>query len=100
MGNDVFVGTVFQAETSRDNSKLSESQLFVKSQSGCIGADNGIELKNAESQLFCRRKTVAHKGLSRMLPTDIPPYGVAGIADMSAASYIIGMKDIKSYRLS
>ena len=100
MGNDVFVGTVFQAEPSRDNSKLSESQLFVKGQSGCIGADNSIELKNTESQLFCHGKTVAHKGLSRMLSTGIPPYGVAGVADMSAAPYIIGMKDIKSHRFS
>ena len=97
MGNDVLVGTVFHTESFGDDPEPGKAQFFIKGKGRGIGTYDGVKLHDAEAQLFRRGKTVPDKGLSYVAAPDVPFYGVARIAYMPAASYIIGMENIKSH---
>ena len=60
-----------------------------------IGAHNGIKLENPEAMSPPLSHTVQDELLSDMEPPGFCTDRIACIADMAAASFIVGMEDIK-----
>ena len=91
VGDDILIMPVFHKETARYGPELHKAQLFIKPQRVCISADHGVELKDTESQFSPLLHTVSYQDFSDMLPPHIRAHRIARIADMTAASDIIGM---------
>ena len=98
MENDVLIGAVLHAEPSGNDPQLDETQLPVQRKSRSVGADNRVELKDPETQLLPLRQTVADKSLADMAAPAVTAHRVAGVADMTAAPDIVGMKNIETRR--
>lgn len=65
-----------------------------------ITCHDRIKLQNSKAVLFSLHQAVRHQFFSDMKTPGISAYCIAGVADMSASSYIIGMKNIKAINLS
>ena len=88
--------TILHAETLWNNTELGKSQSLIQMQSMDIGGNDGIELKYAETKTGACFQRVLHQLLANMKPTLTLLDSVAGIADMTATAYIVGMENIET----
>ena len=61
-----------------------------------IASHNRIKLKYAKTVLFSLYQAVRYQLSSNMKASGIPAYRIAGIADVTASSDVIWMKDVKA----
>ena len=61
-----------------------------------IGGYYGIELEDTKAQSLSLYQTVRDQFFSHMKPPKSRVYGIAGVTDMSAPTYVIGMEDIET----
>lgn len=90
---DVFVMSVFHAKSAGDGAQLFEAELFVEVSCVDVGGDDGVELHDVEVMGGALFQTVTDEFFTDMKPTAVTADSVAGVADMSASSYIIRMKN-------
>ena len=91
---DVFVMSVFHAKSAGDGAQLFETESFVEVSCVDVGGDDGVELHDAEVMGGALFQTVTDEFFTDMKPTAVTVDSVAGVADMSASSYIIRMKNV------
>ena len=91
---DVFVVSVLHAKSSRDGTELFEAKAFVEVSCMGVGSDDGVELQDAKSMDSTLFQAVTDKLFADVKSAAVTADGVAGVADMSASSYIIRVKNI------
>ena len=96
---DVFVMSVFHAKSAGDGAQLFEAESFVEVSCVDVGGDDGVELHDAEVMGGALFQTVTDEFFTDMKPTAVTADSVAGVADMSASSYIIRMKNVQAIDL-
>ena len=90
---------VFHAESAWDGAQLFEAEAFVEVSCVDVGGDDGVELHDAEVMGDALFQTVTDKFFTDMKPAAVTTDSVAGVADMSASSYIIRMKNVQAIDL-
>ena len=98
--NDVLKMAIIHAEALRDDAKSREAEPFVEMQSTHIVGYDSVELQNAETETGSHCQRVLHQLLTDMLPPTAFLHGVAGVADVTAAAYIVGMENIQANNLA
>lgn len=97
---DILICSVFHAETVRYRAKLYKSKPLIKVTRVYIWCHNRVKLQYTKSMCFTLNETIFYKFFSNMKSSCIPVNRIAGIADMSAASYIVWMQYIKTIDFS
>ena len=93
---DVFVAPVFHAESARNGVKLFEAETFIEMSCMNVGSNDGVELQDAKSMDSPLLQAVTDKLFADMQSAAVPADGVAGVADMTASSYIIWVKNVQT----
>lgn len=93
---DVFIAAIFLSETSRDHARLDKPQLLIQMTCMDVAFHHCIELKDTESRFAGFFHAVSHQLFSDMLSTACCAHRKTGIADVTAASRIVGMQDIQT----
>ncbi len=93
--NNVFVAAVFHQEASGDAAELCEAEGLVQVEGGFVGGDDGVELQDPEAEFLA-----GGQGVLDQLAADVPAsdacfYGIAGVADVSAAADVVGVEDVQ-----
>lgn len=97
---DIGITAVYPAETLRDSSELFETEPFIKVARMDILRNDRIELQNAETVLLTHFKRVGNERFTYMLSPARSVNGVACVADMSAAPYIVRVKYVQAANLA
>ena len=93
---DVFVMSVFHAKSAGDGAQLFEAEAFVEMSCVDVGDDDGVELHDTEVMGSALFQAVADEFFTDMKSTAVTADSVAGVADMSASSYIIRMENVQT----
>ena len=96
---DVFIVSVFHVESAGDGAQLLKAEAFVEVSCVDVGSDDGVELHDAEVMGGALFQTVTDEFFTDMKPAAVTADGVAGVADMSASSYIVGMENVQAIDL-
>ena len=64
MRDDVFVAPAVHPESAGNNAQLGKAEFFIQIECGFVCTDNGVELQDAESQLFRFLQGMADKDFS------------------------------------
>ena len=93
---DVFIVPVFHAESTGDGAQLFEAETFIEMSCMNVGSNDGVELQDAKSMDSPLFQTVTDKFFADMKPAAVTADGIAGVADMTASSYIIWVKNVQT----
>ena len=93
---DVLIVTVFHAETAGDDAQLGKPQSLIEMSCVDVGRNHGVELQNRETMLFSLYQRIQNQLFSDMEPPQSGAYCIAGVADVAAAPYIVGVQDVKA----
>ena len=91
---------ILHPETSGDRSQLNETKPLVQMTGMDVALHYGIELQHTEPQILCNLQAVQHQFFTDMLSSARGGYCITGIANMSAASDVIGMQNIQPNNFS
>ena len=91
---NIFISSVFHAESLRDRPELNESQPFVKMPCMHIRRYNRIKLQDTESMLLPLFQTIKNQFFSDVKSSFLGTNRITRITDMSASSYIIWMQNV------
>ena len=94
--DNILIASILHMEASGDCAKRYEAQFLIESKGRSVGFYHCIELHEFKVQLFGLFQTVAHQLFSDFLTPAAALYGIAGIGDMAAAPYIVGVQDVES----
>ena len=97
---DILIMSVLHAESSRYGAKLYKAQPFIQMSGMHIACHNRIELQHAVAVGFALHKTVQYQLFTDVQSPAVPAHRIAGIADMTAASHVVGMQDVKTVHFS
>ena len=86
---------IFHAKALRNRPKLAESQSLIEMSCMNVRRDHSVELQNAKAYPLGLFKGILNQKLTDVQSAAFGTDGVACIADMPAAPYIVRMKDIK-----
>ena len=86
---DIFVMSVFHPKAFWNGAKGHKTKTFIQMSCVNVGCDNGIELQNGKTVEFSLHQTVGYQLFSNVKPAGIPADGVAGVADVAAASQFV-----------
>ena len=93
---DVFVMSVFHAKSAGDGAQLFEAESFVEMSCVDVGGDDGVELHDTEVMGSALFQAVADEFFTDMKPAAVTADGIAGVADMSASTYIVGVENVQA----
>ena len=88
--------TVLHAEALWDNTELRKAQSLIQVQGMGVCGNDSIELEYAEAKAGSRFQRVLHQLFANMKSTLTLLNCIAGIANMTASAYIVGMKNIET----
>lgn len=88
--------SVFHAKSAGNRAQLLEAEAFVEVPCVYVGGDDGVELYDAEAMDGALFQTVADEFFTNMESAAVSTDGIAGVADMSASSYIIRMENVQA----
>ena len=94
--NDVFVAAVFHQEASGDAAELCEAECLVQVEGGFVGGYDGVELQDSEAEFLAGGQGVFYQLAPDVPASDAGFYGIAGVADVSAAADVVGVEDVQS----
>ena len=100
MWNDVLVVTILHQKSSRNATKLSETELLIKIQGNLVGCYDSIELQNAETEFLADDHGILNQLFADVPASDTFLYCIAGVADMTASAYVVRVQDIQAEYLS
>ena len=95
MRNNVFVVAVFHQEAPGDAAELCESECLIQVESSFVGGDDGVELQNPEAEFLAGGQGVFYQLAADVPASDACFYGIAGVADVSAAADVVGVEDVQ-----
>ena len=87
---------VLHPKPARYRAELCEAESLIKMPCMNIALHDCIELKHSKAQLFSHLQTILYQLFSDVSSSCIRGDGKAGIADMSASSNIVRMKNIQT----
>lgn len=93
---NVGISPVYPAETLWYSAELPETKPFIEMTGADILRNDRIELQNSEAELFSDPERIANKRFADMLSPAGFVNGIACVADMSAASYVVRVKYVHS----
>lgn len=93
---DVFKMSVLHSKSLWNCAQLDKAQSLIQMAGVNIAFYNSIELKNSIATFFCLKQAVFYKLFTNMFSAGIGSDGIACITDVTAASNIVWMKDVKS----
>ena len=85
---------VLHAEAAGDDAERLEAEALVQVPRVCVAGDDGVELQDAEAVRPALPETVGHQLFADVQTARFPLDRVAGVADVSAAAYIVRVKNI------
>ena len=91
---DILILPIFQSESSRNHTQLAKSNSLIKMSCMNIARHNCVKLQYTETMHFSLGYAIFYQLFSNMKSAVTVGYGVAGVADVSAAAYIVRMKNI------
>ena len=86
---------IFHAKALRNRPKLAESQSLIEMSCMNVRRNHSVELQNAKAYPLALFEGILDQKFTDMQAAAFGTDGVACIANMSAASYIVRMKNIK-----
>ena len=96
----VFISTVFFTKTAGNSTQPAKAQSLIKVPCMNIRLHHCIKLQDPVAQFPGPFKTVHNQLLTDVKSPQISFYGIACIADVPAASNIVGMQYVESQNLS
>ena len=96
---DVFVVPIFHAESAGDGAQLLKAETFVAVSCVDVGGNDGVELHDRKVMGSALFQAVADEFFTDMKSSAVSADGIAGVADMSASSYIIRMENVQAIDL-
>ena len=94
MRNNGFVVAVFHEKAFRDLAQGCETKASIELEGSVVGFNDGVELKDFKPNPTRLLDTVQHKPFADSFAAVAFFYGIAGIAEVSASTDVIGMQDI------
>ena len=91
IGTDILIAAILHAEALRNNTKLHKAHPFIQMSGMHIACHNRIELQHAVAVGFALYQAVRYQLFTDVQPPAVPAHRVAGVADMTAASHVVGM---------
>ena len=95
MGDNIRIASVLEAEAAGDDAQADEAQLLIQMKRAFIAGDNGVELEDTKAQLPGLVQAVDNQLFADMPAAQGLVHGVAGVGNMAAAAYVVGMQDIQ-----
>ena len=92
MRDYIFVNTFDIAESAGNDPQLGKTEFTVQIQRRLVAFDHGVELQYSEpgpARLF---HAVFDQHFAHMLPAEVICYSVTCVANVSAASHIVGVE--------
>ena len=86
--NDVFV-------VAGDAAELCEAEGLVQVKGSFVGGDDGVELQDPEAEFLAGGQGVFYQLAPDVPASDAGFYGIAGVADVSAAADVVGVEDVQ-----
>ena len=100
VGADIRVSAVLHAESLGDSSELYEAELLVEVTRVDIRLHHSVELQYAEALMLSLFEAVLDELLANVMSAAVLADGIAGVADVSAPTDIIGVEDIQPYHVA
>lgn len=97
---DVFITSVLHAKPLRDYAKLHKSQPFIQMPGMNVRSNDRVKLQDAKTVCRSLHQTILHQLFPNVQAACILTNGIAGIADMTASTHIIGMQNIQAINFS
>ena len=96
VGTDVFKVSVLHPKAVRDHAQLHKAEPLVQMTGVDIAFHHGVELQDAKAEPLGVDQTVLHQLLTDMLTAAVLADGIAGVADMTAPTDVVWVKNIQA----
>ena len=100
VGTYILKVAVLHAEALGDGAELGEAETLIEVPRVDIRGDDGVELQDAEAVRPALRETVGDQGLAEVQAARCALDGVARVADVAAAAFVVGMQDVEAEDLA
>ena len=97
---DIFIASILHAKALRDYAELHKAQPLIKMPRMDVRSNDCIKLQNSKSMCRALRQAIPHQLFPNVQAARISANGIAGIADMTASAYIVGVQNVQAINLS